>query len=159
MLETVYSQKMKLLLDRLRCRIQLPDQFADLENRRGVLPAQALDMRRTTRLYCPGKLLIESFASLPSVPRNHQYVVGYSIDISASGIRFLHDTELYPGEQVTLWTSAQRLTGTVVRCRRLNELCYEVGASFVEDDPDVDAPQDVENPEHDNGHGSEDFLN
>ncbi|MFA8017111.1 PilZ domain-containing protein [Bremerella cremea] len=158
MLETVYSQKMKLLLDRLRCRIQLPVQFADLEHRRGVLPSQSNDMRRAARVYCPGKLLIESFASLPSVPRNHQYVVGYSVDISSTGIRFLHDTELYPGEQVTLWTSAQRLTCTVIRCRRLNKSCYEVGASFVDEDPAYDSPQDVASPEQESLAG-QDFLN
>lgn len=158
MLETSYSQKMKLLLDRLRCRIRLPEQFADLEHRRGVLPAEAIDMRRSARVYCPGKLIIETFATLPAVPRNHQYVVGYSVDISESGIRFLHDTELYPGERVTLWTSAQRVTCTVVRCRRLNEMCYEIGASLIDEDPTMEGPQDVANPEQES-HSKQDFMN
>ena len=149
---------MKLLLERLRCRIELPDQFANLENRRGVLPTQANDMRRAARVYCPGKLLIESFASLPAIPRNHQYVVGYSVDISSSGIRFLHDTELFPGERVTLWTSAQQLSCTVARCRRLNANCYEVGASFIDEDPAIEDPQDVSQPEQET-HAGQDFLN
>ncbi len=158
MLETTYSQKMKLLLDRLRCRIKLPEQFAELEHRRGVLPAEALDMRRSARVYCPGKLIVESFATLPAIPRNHQYVVGYSVDISESGIRFLHDTELYPGERVTLWTSAQRITCTVVRCRRLNECCYEIGASLIDEDITLEDPQDVAEPEKET-HGGKDFMN
>lgn len=159
MLETPHSQKMKLLLDRLRCRIQLPEQLADLENRRGILPAEPNDMRRTARVYCPGKVLVESFATLPAVPRNHQYVVGYSVDISTTGIRFLHDTELYPGESVTLWTSAQRLTCTVVRCRRLNSHCYEVGATFFDDDPNFASPEDVPRPEEHVSEVVREYLN
>jgi len=146
MLDTCHSQKMKLLLDRLRCRIELPEQFAELQHRRGVLPSTTEDMRSAARMYCPGKILVESFASLPAIPRNHQYVVGYSVDISANGIRFLHDTELYPGEVVTLWTFAQRLPCTVVRCRRMNGTCYEIGGTFADDDPSIKPPQDVANP-------------
>ena len=86
-------------------------------------------------------------------------MVGYSVDISTTGIRFLHDTELYPGESVTLWTSAQRLTCTVVRCRRLNPCCYEVGGTFLDDDPNFMLPEDVPNAEEQVSEVVREYLN
>ncbi len=159
MLEASRSEKMRLLLERLRCRIELPAQLADLETRRGVLPGEAHDMRRSPRMYCPGKVLVESFATLPAIPRNHQFVIGYTVDISATGLRFLHDTELYPGESVTIWTTVQRLACTVIRCRRLNAHCYEVGATFEEEDPALKTPEAAENQDPTPHSGVHEYMN
>lgn len=136
MLESNHAEKMSLLLNRLSCRIVMPDKYADLQNRRGILPSDMRERRRHARVYCPSKILVESFPTLPAIPRNHQYVVGYSVNISKSGICFLHDTQLFPGERVTLWTHKGQLTAMVARCMKYNDQCFEVGAMFHLDEPD-----------------------
>jgi hypothetical protein len=75
---------------------------------------------------------LEHRQSLPALPRADTRHVVYTKDVSRGGIGFLHSEPLFPMEQFRLaLPDGKSRTIEVVRCRRIQQRCFEIGAVFV----------------------------
>jgi hypothetical protein len=130
MLEGDYQAKLNLLLRRLQAAVEVPGGWTDYFGRQGILPAVTDEQRRYARRYQREEAICEWDQTLPAIPRRHEFSKVYLKDLSRTGVAFLAILQLYPGENVALWTSRGKLNCSVVRCIKHNERCYEIGASF-----------------------------
>jgi hypothetical protein len=133
MLEDNYSEKLDLLLNRLQVSVQIPEEWADYLGRKGVLPTTPNDDRRFSRRYLRAEAICETSQSLPAIERRHEFNKVYLKDISRNGIGFITARELYPEEQVVMWTRVGKFNCSVARCRKHNDRCFEIGATIVVD--------------------------
>jgi hypothetical protein len=65
--------------------------------------------------------------SPPSIHRTERQAIVYLKDISKRGIGILTHTQLFPQEKILLLFQQRKVTATIVRCRRIGELCWECG--------------------------------
>jgi len=139
-LEDDYSKKLDLLLSKLKISVRLPDSWTDFLDRKGILPAIPNDGRRFTRRYLRTEAVCETHQSLPAIERPHEFNKVYLKDISRSGIGFFTVRELYPEEQVVMWTRVGTFNCSVTRCRKHNDHCYEIGALVLREPTQSPAP-------------------
>jgi hypothetical protein len=128
MLDADRREKMKAAIDALPCHVVLPAEWGDFFQRRGPLAPREDETRRFVRQHFPTRALMELATSLVAIPREYAKYVVLMKDISRQGACFLHIAQLFPGERVELTLSTGRIPYTVMRCRRYNDCCYEVGA-------------------------------
>jgi hypothetical protein len=77
---------------------------------------------------------LEHRQTFPSLPRDHAWFAVYLTDVGRGGVGLLHGEPLYPKERlrvVLLDGSLRRIE--VVRCERVVERCFSIGARFVEE--------------------------
>lgn len=101
------------------------------------------DERRHARMQLATLAGLEYRQTSPALPRRSEWHKVYVKDISLSGLAFLHGEQLYPLERMKMVLPDERLLKLlpnrisciveVVRCSRLNERCYLVGADFVDE--------------------------
>jgi hypothetical protein len=60
-----------------------------------------------------------------------------TLDISRSGIAFLHSEQLFPGERVSLWLPIGKRSYVVERCVEHNDSCFEIGAAVADNVPEA----------------------
>ncbi len=124
-------------IKRLTCTVRLPPAWEDNFELHGVAPALAGCKRRFARLRCRGKqslVALELRQTLPSLPRAQAWFAVYLTDIGRGGIGFLHGEPLYPNERfkVVLF-DGRRVHVEIVRCQRIDDRCFSIGAQFVEE--------------------------
>ncbi len=123
-------------IERLPCSVGLPAAWEDDFELRG--PAAPLPdcRRRFPRIRCRGKgcrVALEHRSTLPSLPRAHAWFAVYLVDFGRGGLGLLHGEPLYPKERlrVVLLDGKPRQI-EIVRCERVDEHCFRIGARFVE---------------------------
>ena len=121
---------MKAAADVLPCHVVLPPEWDDFFNRRGPLPPRESEPRRFVRQHFPTRAIMELTTTLAAIPRKYAKYVVLMKDISRQGASFLHVAQLFPGERVELTLATGRIPYTVMRCRRHNDACYEIGAEI-----------------------------
>ena len=101
----------------------------DFFGKTGMLPVIANDSRRFPRFY------FRTCAEATIYPvgnvgePEHCFVL--TRDISRNGVGLLHAQQLFPGQRLDLILNGEPPRATeVVRCRRLEDGCYEVGCRF-----------------------------
>ena len=123
----------------LRCQLELPASWSDFFDRHGAMPALRAEKRRFPRSYLRGVAALAYRQSLPALPRAETWHAVYTKDVSRGGIAFLHSDPLYPMEQMNLaLPDGKSLIVEVVRCRRIQSRCFEIGAVFASELRDVD---------------------
>ena len=122
-MENTYEETLNGLLARLPETVQVPPQLAETD-RESQVPC---DLRRFARKTVRGEMLCQVSGTLPSVQRNPDIGKVVSLDVSRGGFGFLMDKQLYPGEEILLWTQIGRIPCKVARCLKHNDQCYEVG--------------------------------
>lgn len=132
MLEAYDSEQLERLLDSLPYRVAMPPDMADFFTKTGTLPTVPSDFRRFGRRRLRQEAVCEVTTTLPAIERECGYHRVYLRDISRGGISFLHSEQLFPLEQVVLWTHAGKLRSLVCRCVKKSDNAYEVGAKFAE---------------------------
>jgi hypothetical protein len=128
MLESDYQGKLRLLLGSLQSTVTVPPAWADYFGQQGLLPASPDDRRRFARRYLREEAICELDQSLPAIARRHEFAKVYVKDYSRGGIAFLASRQLFPGEDLWLWTSQGKLPCSVVRCTKHHDRCFDVGA-------------------------------
>jgi len=119
-------------VSQLKCEIDLPSAWKDYFDRRGQLPTCMGDKRRFPRSYFRGTAALHCRQSFPALPRPDLWYKVYTKDVSRSGVSFLHGEQLFPGEQMTLVLPDGRSRHVeVVRCHRVQQRCFEIGATFI----------------------------
>jgi hypothetical protein len=131
MLESHYHDKLELLLSRLGSGVTIPETWTDYFTREGILPTVSSDRRQFARRYIRDEAVCESSKTLPAIDRPHQFSKVHLKDISRSGVAFLITHEMYPCENLFLWTHGGKLSCSVVRCVKHNDRCFEIGAKFI----------------------------
>ena len=119
--------------DKVICQVQIPP---DWESGRSIgepLPTMVDDKRRFPRFHYRVRGLITPRPTFPDHTRPEQTFVVYTKDISRGGVALLHSEELFPKEwcQLRLPPHFENKL-EVVRCMRLADRCYLIGARFPE---------------------------
>jgi len=123
-------------IERLPCTVILPAIWEDDFDLQGPPLSFAGCRRRFPRFRCRGKdirIALEYRQTLPGLPREHTWFAVYFCDLGRGGIGLLHGDSLYPKERlrvVLLDGSLRQIE--IVRCARMDEHCYSIGARFVE---------------------------
>ncbi|MGE3777963.1 MAG: PilZ domain-containing protein, partial [Pirellulaceae bacterium] len=121
---------LEFLLDRLQASVHVPNIWQDYFLKQGLCQPRPEDRRQFVRRFLREDAVCEIRQTLPVIPRRHEFSKVYLKDISKGGIGFLMSQQLFPCEQVHLWTRLGRLSCNVMRCAKQNERCYEIGARF-----------------------------
>jgi len=136
MLDSTDQQTLMAAIDALPCAIEFPEGWGD--NGEGFLqpsPTYA-DQRQYPRFACrgtQGRAALEYQHSLPAISRVHRIWRVYLMDLSRSGIRFLHGEPLYPREWMRIVLSDGKRRGIEVQwCLRIQKDCYAIGTRFSE---------------------------
>lgn len=119
------------LIMSLPCRVRLPEEPEKYFSRRGPLASQYDEQRQYPRFHCRTEAALVCRQTLPNCPRQERNYRIYIKDISRSSIAFLHFEQLFPRERpdVILIDGGVR-TIEIVRCRKLQEDCYETVGQF-----------------------------
>jgi hypothetical protein len=119
----------------LPCSVVLPPSWADDFGQQGISPSLPGCKRRFPRMRCRSKdslIAVEHRQTLPRLPRVHAWVAAYVVNVGRGGVGLLHGEPLYPKELLRIILSDGRPRSIeVVRCDRLDERCYGIGARFV----------------------------
>jgi hypothetical protein len=115
----------------LTCGVNLCGEAAARLKRQGPLPTVEGDRRRFVRFACRARGVLRRQSTFPAIPPDTAYYLVLVMDVSRSGVGFLHELQLLPRERCELWIEGgRRHTIEIVRCRRLQDRCYEVGGRF-----------------------------
>ena len=137
MLEEDYSKLLNKLLETCECDLAVPRELQDRLTRRGVVPLTQDDQRQYIRHHFNGPGVLEYDETFSSIPREHTIAQVMTIDISRSGIAFLHSEQLFPGERVSLWLPVGKRSYVVERCVEHNDSCFEIGAALADNVPEA----------------------
>jgi hypothetical protein len=70
--------------------------------------------------------------TFPKLKRSLSWRRIYTLNRSSSGVLFYHSEQLFPKEQMSIvLMEGQSNNIEIVRCRRLNAKCFEIGARFI----------------------------
>lgn len=111
-------------LERLPCRVRVPEEWTDFFERTGREVGRFDERRRDPRFHCRGKAILQRDGKLYCI---------YTKNVSRRGLVFLHEEQIFPCENVRVWLpngTSPRLA--VTRCNRVQHKCYECGAQFAE---------------------------
>jgi hypothetical protein len=126
--ENSYAETLSELFARLPDRVQIPPQLEPEQFLSDTQVCAPNEQRRYARRKMLGEMLCQVVCPLPTIPRSKGPSKVVSLDISRSGFRFLIDKQLYPEEELVLWTLIGQIPCKVARCLKHNDACYEVGA-------------------------------
>jgi hypothetical protein len=138
-------------IERLPCFVELPAALEAAFESQGPTASLPGCKRRFPRFRCRGKnkrVALEYRQSLPGLPRGQVWFAAYITDISRGGVGLLHSEPLYPKERfriVLLDGSLRQIE--IVRCQRLDEYCYALGACFVGEELPIDPDKATDQPE------------
>lgn len=105
------------------CKVELPEDLKEFFAKDGPLPIEYSDRRSHRRLY---------FRSRGVLIQNEDHCCVYTKDISRGGLVFFHDRQLFPQEEVQIvLLTGKPLRARITRCRRVQQNCYECGATFL----------------------------
>jgi hypothetical protein len=126
-------QRLIKVVGPLKFSVQLPDDPEQYFSAVGAVPSVSEDQRRYLRTQLRVVAALQYRRSLPALKRANQWYKIVMRDISRSGVSFLHSEQVFPTEQLMLvMPDCKPRCIEVMRCRRLNESCYEIGANFIQ---------------------------
>jgi hypothetical protein len=108
--------------------VELPASLGNFFDERGYIPSNLFENRSNARLKvrCETSLTILTW---PAFVQRHQTHLKILVkDLSKKGIGILCHQQMYPLETFAVELLGRSLQATVVRCRKLGDRCYEVGA-------------------------------
>lgn len=119
------------MIMRLPCRVEMPLDYGAFFELTGPLPPHLEDGRRVPRFYSRTFAAMTTRQTLPTLPREVATERICLKDVSRSGVSFLHSQQLFPGERLELVVfDGVRREITVTRCRKIQDRCFEVGATL-----------------------------
>lgn len=126
----------------LPCEIQLPDESSSFFAQQGLMVGAEPELRQHARWHnytVAGLMCLTTFPVLPRTTRWHSI---YLLNLSRSGVAFLHSQQLFPLERLKLLLIddvSKRLLGgmriraiEVTHCRRTQARCFTIGAKILD---------------------------
>lgn len=112
-----------VLWDALERKTRLPARMIDFFESRGPMPIRPDNQRAYHRFYLRGKAFLFWRDACLGV---------YTVDTSRQGMRFFSPVQLLPKERCRIrLPNAKEFQVLIVRCRRIDERCYDCGAKFI----------------------------
>jgi len=109
--------------EQVELKTQLPEYLRDFFERVGPMPAQHGCRRAYQRFYIRGKAILH---------HKDKFLGVYTVDASRQGLCFMSPVQMFPKERCSIrLPKTKEFQIQVVRCRRIDEGCYECGAMFV----------------------------
>ncbi len=131
MLGNDYTDQFNQVVESVHWAIELPDDWENFFSERGECNAYSGDARQHRRMKARSYGVLVFEEPWKAVCRSDEPVGIYSKDFSLRGCGFVSPIQIYPEEVVRLVLSTLCLTLKVVRCRRLNAHCYDVGSILI----------------------------
>ena len=114
---------MQIAWEKVERKASLPDEMKDFYDQHGAVPARSGCRRAYIRFFLRGKAILQ---------RKGEYIGVLTADASRQGLKFLSPVQLYPKERCRIrLPKTKEFQIEIVRCRRIQEGCYECGAMFV----------------------------
>jgi hypothetical protein len=114
---------MEIAWEKAELKANLPDGMIDFYEHHGTVPAQSGCRRAYLRFFLRGKGILQ---------RNGICLGVLTADASRQGLKFLAPVQLFPKERCRIrLPKTKEFQIEIVRCRRIEEGCYECGAMFV----------------------------
>jgi hypothetical protein len=111
-------------------KIELPPQLKNFFEEKGYTDSTLFESRKNGRLRirAAGELVLSK--TLPSLPRKEKEFLVLIKDVSQRGVCLLTHKQLFPEESFILNFNSRIIEARIVRCRRLNQRCFECGAEI-----------------------------
>ena len=129
-------------ITKLPCEIELPESLSNFFEISGLSQSSAGDKRLSARWKNRTVAGLLYRTTFPVLPRSEEWHPIYLKDLSRTGAGFVHSEQLYPLERMRILLIDERSsrllrnnclrTVEVVRCRRVQDKCFEVGVRFVD---------------------------
>lgn len=118
--------------DASECRlcVQLPPQMSNFFSETGYVGTIIDEQRSSARLRVRCEAVIQSTYAPPFLIRPQTRGRVLVKDLSRTGIGILFHQQMYPTERFWIELQHRRLHVTVIRCRKLGDSCFEIGASI-----------------------------
>ena len=114
---------MQIAWEKVELKASLPDEMTDFYDQHGAVPARPGCRRAYLRFFLRGKGILQ---------RKDSYLGVLTADASRQGLKFLSPVQLLPKERCRIrLPKTKEFQIEIVRCRRMDEGCYECGALFV----------------------------
>ena len=108
--------------------VQLPPHMANFFSEVGYMPTTFVERRSNARMRVRCEAVITSLFIPPFAKRTGQRARILVKDLSRTGLSILSHQQMWPTETFSIELHKRKLDVRVVRCRKLGERCYEVGA-------------------------------
>src|SRR4029078_13741233 len=109
--------------EKVDVRATLPDEMTGFYDQHGAVPARPGCRRAYLRFFLRGKAILQ---------RQDKDLGVITADASRQGLKFLSPVQLLPKERCRIrLPKTKEFQIEIVRCRRIDECCYECGAMFV----------------------------
>ena len=137
------SERLQLAdaVTKLECEIKLPEALRDFFKSSGLMQSSVSDNRRAARWQNRVRAGLLYRTTFPVLPRSEGWHPIFIKDVSRSGAAFIHSEQLYPLERIRILMIDDRSsrllrneclrTIEVVRCKRVENNCFEIGSCFV----------------------------
>lgn len=119
---------------RVICDLTIPASQRHLLEGHGASSSYSGDERRHLRVRRRGWGVMQTRPSLPAIARAAESHAILVINMSRSGIGFLHSASLFPCERVRLMVGDHGCELEIKACRRLAAGCFLLGAERLEPD-------------------------
>jgi PilZ domain len=114
---------MDIAWEKAELKANLPDEMVNFYDQHGAVPAWPGCRRAYLRFFLRGKGILQ---------RNGANLGVLTADASRQGLKFLSPIQLFPKERCRIrLPKTKEFQIEIVRCRRIEEGCYECGAMFV----------------------------
>jgi hypothetical protein len=128
--ESTYTETVRTILQKLPDTVEVPSHLAPGDLIAHAEACAPHNRRRFARRKMGHQILCQVASVLPAFPRKFSTCKAIALDLSRCGIRFLLDQQLFPEEEVLLWTLIGQIPCKVARCLKHNDRCYEIGAEI-----------------------------
>lgn len=116
------------ILSKLPFNVQVPRSHLDELKKSGPCSSRMSEQRRHVRFHQFKRGILGYRQTLSPIRRLQALHLVLITNISKSGIGIFHSEQLYPREQLYLWTEDRGILRVdVARCRKVNEYCFDVG--------------------------------
>jgi hypothetical protein len=114
---------MQIAWEKVDLKAALPDEMKDFYDQHGPVPPRPGCRRAYIRFFLRGKGILQ---------RDDKYLGVLTADASRQGLKFYSPVQLFPKERCRIrLPKTKEFQIEIVRCRRVDERCYECGAMFV----------------------------
>jgi hypothetical protein len=116
--------------------VQLPENLKSFYEEHGYLPPSTFENRSNARLRVRSEGSIRFINAPNGLRGGHEFrpaEMGRVLikDLSRTGIGIIYHEQIFPEEQFQIIFQQRQLDVLAVRCRRLNEACYEIGGQVL----------------------------
>ena len=131
MLETADHQRLTQMLDVLPCHVKLPEAWGNYFETSGFAPSLPDERRGFARMRIRADAVCQLNPTLPAIDRKAALHRVYLFDLSRTGISFISPEQLFPCEEVVVWTSTAKVSAVVRRCVKVCDNGYHIGAQYL----------------------------